>query len=172
CATIKTAVSKATDDDIINIAAGTYLEHDIEIGKRLTLAGAGADNTIIDGGFDGRVFKIWMKTTISGVTVRHGRIVTNSALIFDTGGGAIINSGELTLQDSVLHDNDTIGHGGAIFNYGELTIDNTEILTNSTDLYGGGIYNYIFGAITMTDSLIANNEAVGTFGGGIYTFQP
>ncbi|MCA9929290.1 MAG: hypothetical protein KC419_12450 [Anaerolineales bacterium] len=58
CATIKTAVSKAADDDIINIATGTYLEHDIEIGKRLTLVGAGADNTTIDGSFDGRVFKI------------------------------------------------------------------------------------------------------------------
>lgn len=172
CETIKTAVSKATDDDTIQLAAGVYLETDIEIYKRLTLIGAGAETTIIDGNFADRVFQIGAKTTISDVTIQHGKNVTTSSIIFDTGGGAILNGGELTIQNSVLLENSTVGTGGAIFNYGELTIDNTEILTNTTDSIGGGIYNYSFGAITVTNSLIAGNEAKGSQGGGIYTPNP
>ncbi|MEJ2750894.1 MAG: hypothetical protein P8183_23750, partial [Anaerolineae bacterium] len=88
CQTIATAVTKAAHDDTIQIAAGTYLEHDIEISKRLTLIGAGAGSTIIDGHHAGRVLRNTLETTISGVTILNGSIITPSAYIFDIGGGA------------------------------------------------------------------------------------
>ena len=171
CETIETAVSKASDTDTIQLAAGVYVETGIQIYKQLTLVGASAETTIIDGNYTDRIFRIGAKTTISDVTIRHGKNMTTSSLAFDTGGGALLNSGELTIQNSVFVDNSTVGNGGAIYNLGDLSIFNTEILTNTTNGLGGGIYNYVLGSLTVTNSTIAGNEAVGIFGGGIYTTQ-
>ncbi|MCB8921323.1 MAG: hypothetical protein H6662_07045 [Ardenticatenaceae bacterium] len=171
CATIETAVAKASADDTIQIAAGTYLEHDITI-YQLTLLGAGAGSTIIDANYAGRAFQFSGSSTLSGVTIQHGQVVTDSSIIFDTSGGAILASGSLTIEDSVLINNNAQGNGGAIFNNGDLIINNTQILSNTTEANGGGIYNYTSGGITMTHSLVAENVAEFTYGGGIYATQP
>lgn len=174
CKTIAGAVAKAANDDTIQIAAGTYLEHDVEIFERLTLVGAGAGSTIVDGGSAGRVFRIGAAATISGVTIQNGATITPSSNIFDVGGGAILNTSSLTIQDSVLKHNSALGSGGAIFTMNAaLIIENTEILSNTAEGMGGGIYGYNSGgAITLTNSLLAGNTAVGIMGGGIEANGP
>ncbi len=170
CATITAAIGKSVDGDTIQIAAGTYLEHDIELSSNnLTLVGAGAGSTIIDGGGNGRVFRTYLKNTIANVTIQNGATITPPSNIFDTGGGAILNSGTLTIQDSVIKNNSALGSGGAIFTLNHaLTIENTEIISNTAEGVGGGIYGYnTGGVITLTNSLLAGNTAVGTYGGGI-----
>jgi hypothetical protein len=57
CQSIHAAVTKAPDGAIIDVAAGTYDEN-LTITKTLTIAGARADLTRIDGGRRGRVFFI------------------------------------------------------------------------------------------------------------------
>ncbi len=172
CATIGTAVSKATSGDTIEIAAGTYTEHDILLDKELSLIGAGAGSTVVDGGGNGRIFTINLSSTISGLTLQNG-LTPDDGIIFNSGGGAIFNSTSAVtlLQNVVITNNEAAGSGGAIFNNGFLTIDNSEIISNTADGNGGGIYNYSLGAITTTHTIIANNIAT-SFGGGIYANQP
>ena len=174
CQTIAETVTKAANNDTIQIAAGTYLENEIEVFKQLTLVGDGAGSTIIDGRNAGRVFRTGFEVTISSVTIQNGATITPSSNIFDIGGGAILNSGALTIQDSVLQNNSALGNGGAIFNMNDaLIIENTEILSNTADGLGGGIYGYnLGGAITLTNSLLARNTAVSLYGGGIDTNGP
>ncbi|MCB9419753.1 MAG: hypothetical protein H6667_08110 [Ardenticatenaceae bacterium] len=174
CKTIGAAVAKAVDNDTIQIAAGTYAENNIEVFKILTITGAGAGSTIIDGNHAGRVIRTTVNLTLSGVTIQNGATITPSSNIFNVGGGAILNSGALIIQNSVLKNNSALGSGGAIFTLNNaLVIENTEILSNTAEGLGGGIYGYnANGAITLTNSLLAGNTAVGIYGGGIDTNGP
>ena len=166
CATIGGAVDKAFDDDTIEIAAGTYNEHDIEVFKQLTLIGAGMTNTVVDAGGNGRVFRVGSIVQISNLRMQNGQ--TSDGDIFAEGGGAVLVSGDLILKDVAMVGNHAIGNGGAIFNVGTLELENTLVVSNTADAIGGGIYNYNIGVITMTQSTVANNTAVGIFGGGIF----
>jgi hypothetical protein len=167
CATIGDAVAKASGGDSIEIAAGTYNEHDIEIFKELTLTGAGAESTIVDAGENGRLFHAGTTVTISNLTMQNG--LTSAGDIFAQGGGAVLFTGDsLTLQNVILKDNYAVGNGGAIFNNGDLLLQNTQVLSNTAAAIGGGIYNYTLGIISVTQSAIMYNTAIGTQGGGIY----
>lgn len=167
CATIGEAVIKATDGDTIEIAAGTYNEHDIEIFEELTLNGAGLENTFVDAGGNGRLFHIGITTTLSGLTLQNGQ-TPSVGNIFITGGGAILATGDLTLQQVRLLDNHAGGSGGSIFNNGDLVLQNTQVLSNTAAGIGGGLYNYTLGTISVTQSALMHNTAIGIQGGGIY----
>ena len=101
-----------------------------------------------------------------------------------TGGGAILNGGELTLTNCTISGN-TAGEntqGGAIKNFLKLTINNSKITGNTATEGGGGIY--AAGStesgefVTINNSTISDNVAntgtgsttVGN-GGGIWTQQ-
>ena len=89
----------------------------------------------------------------------------------DDKGGAIYNSGEVTLSDSVFRENtafneESSAYGGAIYNRYKLDISNS-IFTNNmaeTDwlLAGGGaIYNDRLGTLTISDSAFTGNISTG-----------
>ena len=168
CASIAATVVKAIDGDTIEIAAGTYNEHEIQLSEQLTLNGAGIGNTILDAGGAGRAFSVGSTVVVSGLLIQNGQ--TASGSIFTEGGGAIFTSSgaHLTLRNAALQSNHAVGEGGAIFNIGNLVLDNTQVLSNTAGGYGGGIYNYNLGVITITQSLLAHNTALGSQGGGIY----
>ena len=171
CATIAAALDKASDGDTIEIAAGVYPEYELVISDDITLQGAGQNQTIIDGQLQGRVLTNNATTTISDLTIRNGRIMTDSSLIFDTGGGGIFNQVTLNLVNTTLSNHSVNGSGGAIFNNGDLYLDHSEVLSSTSDGFGGGIYVYL-GTVTIHNSLIADNTAFGSQGGGIYSAQP
>ncbi len=169
CATINAAIGKAADGDTIEIAAGTYHEHDVQVDRQLTLNGAGSDVSIVDADALGRVFEVTTIVTISNLRLQNGQTPMGS--LFPSSGGAVFTGGSarLTLRNAVLIDNHAPGSGGAIFNIGHLTLENTQVLSNTTDGAGGGLYNYNIGVITVTQSLIAYNTALAyDSGGGIY----
>jgi hypothetical protein len=132
-------------------------------GPVITITGAGAASTIIDGnGIDG-VLRINYRRTaqISGVTVRNGK---NSDLNTGTLGGGIRNAGNLTLQNVVVRDNEAPA-GGGIYNNNELVIYDSTIESNhATNNNGGGIENQ--GQLAIVATTIDSNSAVGG-GGGI-----
>ncbi len=97
-------------------------------------------------------------TTIQNIVVRNTK-VTGS-------GGAINNSGTLTLTSSTIYSNTATSSGGAILNGGTLFITNSVVYSNSTP-YGGGIANIVTGTLTISNSSIYSNAAA-TSGGGIY----
>ncbi|MCB8948413.1 MAG: hypothetical protein H6653_10405 [Ardenticatenaceae bacterium] len=165
CETIAGAMGKAGIDDIIEIAAGTYHENltDGLIVQDLTLNGAGVGSTIIDGSASGRVLETAGNVTITGVTIQNGSF--NPVDIF--GGAGIANYGVLWLEDSLITGNSTTSGGGGIFNNHQLTLVNSEVSGNTAGSIGGGIVNYVNDTITITNSLIANND--GNQGGGLYS---
>jgi len=164
---LNNAVNTASSGDTLNLAAGTYTEHDITINKDLTIIGQDQSNTIIDAQGQGRIFYI-----SSGVTLTLQDITLTGGYVNDNG-GAIYNSGTLNVKDSTFSGNTATGNGGAIFNYlGNLNINGCNFIDNhATGSYsptGGAISNIAYGSskFAATDSNFTGNSAVK--GGAIY----
>ncbi|HEY65776.1 MAG TPA: CSLREA domain-containing protein [Caldilineae bacterium] len=179
------------DDEII-LPAGTYVlaisgtnednnaSGDLDIKSNLTIKGAGADVTIIDGNQIDRVLHVHYGAivTINDVKITNGK-TPDGANPGDSGedGGGIYNEGTLTLNDCIVTGNatgngngDSVyggdgGYGGGIANIGTLTVNRCTISNNYTgngngnDGYGGdggGIYNE--GTLTLNDSTVSGNQ--------------
>ncbi len=101
----------------------------------LTIVGAGARRTIVDGNHLDRVFSIANVATVSikDLTITGGD---------STGGGT---SKEIDM-------------GGGIYNTGTLTLDRVAVVRNHAD-GGGGIFSVPGSYITIDRSLVANNTA-------------
>lgn len=193
--------------DTVIIPAGVYyltiastaenyaLDGDLDLTDSVTILGAGAAETIIDGNRDvtnGRIFHIFSGVYVhmSHLTLRNG---THEVTAGSSGtSGGIMNRGALTLEYVRLLDNQEGGflndgiaelnavtyanHTGgfaALTNTGggTLTIRNSTINHNYSSGYsnGGGI-NASNGTITIINSTIAYNQAT-LNGGGIYVAQ-
>ena len=136
---------------------------DLDLLGPVTITGAGAGATIIDGNDLDRVFEVFAVATISDVTVRDGGNVT-------VGAGINVNaaSGELDLARAVVRDNVATHRGGGIFAGGPLSLDEVEIRDNTaTASFGGGLYVDLEPAVSVTRTTIAGNYA-GTQGGGAW----
>jgi pectin methylesterase-like acyl-CoA thioesterase len=136
---VQAAIDAAKKGATIRICAGTYPEHDITIGKSLTLAGAGAEaddtqNTVLDAGGQGRVMAINQATvTLRGLRLTGGDDTNRPA---DTFGGGISNSGKLTLDRCTVTGN----RAGSSF--------------------GGGVYTGEGASLALKNSHVTNNVAV------------
>lgn len=118
----------------------------------LTIAGAGAQQTVIDGNAQGRVFFVTGAGTnvaLNGVTVRNGG---GGVAI----GGGIYNTATLSLTDSVILGNT----GGGIYNTGTLTLLNCTVSGN----FGSGGIDNSAGTVLFSNGTMSNNSA--THGGG------
>lgn len=129
----------------------------------ITITGASAGTTIIDAHAIDRIFKVAANRTavISGVTLRNGS--TASAP-----GGAISNSGDLTVDHSVISHNTAEGFtaaGGGIHNIGTLHLSHVT-LGDNTAPRGGAIVSYA-GSIHLSDCTLSANHA--NAGGGIFS---
>ncbi len=181
---LRDAIGEAEHGDTIEIPPGIYTLRiaELVLNKDLTLAGAGADQTVIQaaeslGTANSRVLRIPIgrTVTISGITIRYGvadstaeRHVVFPATVggivttnYEFGGGIHIH-GTLTLIDSVVNDN-SAGGGGGIFNGGTLIMKNSRIGNNQADGQGGGIFNG--GILELEGGAFQNNRSQG--GGAI-----
>jgi len=164
--------------DVILLPAGTYTltlagagedqgaTGDLDLRDDLTILGASADTTVIDGGQLDRVLDIaaGVHAEISGVTIRNGRVAG--------AGGGIRNAGTLDLSASVVSGNSTTqgGYGGGIWSGGggsTLALDRSTISGNSADGGGGGFA--LSSATTVTESTVSGNHA-NLYGGGLYAY--
>jgi hypothetical protein len=177
CKTIGRAISYSTSGDSIIVAAATYREN-LSIAFSLTITGASAPTTIIDGGHTAAVVTIRSgSVNLSQVTIRNGSGLSH--------GGGIYNAGTLTITKTTVsgntsNDNVVIGGGlgGGIYNDGTLTIVQSTVSGNSVSrarigasAAGAGIYNT--GSLTITNSTLSGNQAVdywpagAPYGGGL-----
>jgi len=172
CGSIQTAITTAEgvsysgDDVTINVAAGTYTENDTISGasfNSLTIAGAGASTTTVNGNQAGSVFTINGGTvTIDDLTITNGLSAGGYGDGIDITGGA----GPVTVNDSTLSDNGTAsgGAGGGIYNFDD-TLTVTDSLFSNDNRYFGGAINSNGGTLTLTDSTLSGNSSAA--GGGI-----
>ncbi|MFC1464965.1 MAG: choice-of-anchor Q domain-containing protein [Candidatus Brachytrichaceae bacterium NZ_4S206] len=205
------ACPAGTGNDTINLPAGTYTlslagpnennnaTGDLDVfpisstGGTVTLQGAGAGTTIIDGGGIDRVLHLIRSDStliVRDVTIRNGQLT-------DASGAGILSWGALELRNVIIENNiaskvsgDPVGggfcigcgpgtgsgvleqviirnnqanRGGGIFSNRPLTITATSIISN-TAVVGGAIENY--GALTLVNSTISSNTAT-SYAGGI-----
>ena len=81
-----------------------------------------------------------------------------------TYGGAIANSGTLTVTGATFSNN-VAEDGGALENYGVAAIAKSKFVNNHAGFNGGAVHNE--GSVTVTDSRFSGNSA-GNFGAGIF----
>ena len=161
CATIGHAISLAASGDNIQIAAATYQEN-LSIPFNLTLNGANAATTIVDGTNTANVFTVGsgISLTLSNFTIKNG--------VGYSGGGGVDNGGTLTVNQCNFYTNTALS-GGAILNTGRATISNTNFSGNSPYFFGhsascGAIDNQ--GPMTITTSTFYNNYANNNYTSG------
>jgi hypothetical protein len=188
-ATIQAAVNDAQCTSI-QVPAGAY-EENVFVVRSLSITGAGADVTVVQGSGAASVFFIMKGITVSlsGLTITGGTgsdlgdgntygggilnggaltmaesVITNNRATI--GGGIISVEGSLHLVDSTIADNHAKAAGGGIANLeGELTVENSTIRDNSADT-GGGILAYM-SMVKVSNSVIRANQAASS-GGGLY----
>ncbi|HET7092984.1 MAG TPA: hypothetical protein VFI22_05880 [Thermomicrobiales bacterium] len=167
---VHAAVEAAERGRTVYLGANTYgFERTLTIGKDLTLVGAGANKTTLEG--DGvRVIDI-----VAGATVVIRNLTITEGLAQSGSGGGIRNKGNLTLEGVDVADNQAASNpgnnqptdGGGIYNTGTLALSSfCKVMENSAS-NGGGIRND-GGSVTLTDTIVTGNAAVEQ-GGGIAT---
>lgn len=167
--TIQSAIADASCDPI-TAAPGTYPEN-LDIDRDVTIAGAGADVTTIDGTGTGRVISLISDTvrtvSITGFTVTGGQggIVVN--------GETIATSHVLTLDGVLVTNNSALSNGGGISigNGPTVTVSDSAIAANSSTGFGGGITASLPTMVTLVNVTISGNSAAGG-GGGFATSGP
>jgi hypothetical protein len=163
CLTIGAAVGKAASGDTIQIADGTYYEN-LDINLDLTFIGAGKELTFLDGSQAGRVFVAASSSiSLADLTVQNGSV---SGSGFAGKGAGIFNYNHLVLDNVRVINNSSQDGGAGIFTSGRLVIQNSDIISNTTEGTGGGIEIWSNGTVTLTQSLVAWNDA--SMGGGVF----
>ena len=175
------AVDAGSGGDTIAIPAGRFrltiagaaedaaATGDLDLTKSITIQGAGARQTLIDGSGLDRVFDV-----ASGVTALIADVTVTGGLV-DDGGGGIASAGTVTLLRDTITNNEALAagnnSGGGVSSSGILTVTQSTISGNRA-YNGGGIA--FAGTATIADSTIAGNRAGGLGsngdGGGISGF--
>jgi hypothetical protein len=180
---IQSAINAAAPGDTINVAAGTYSEN-LTITHALTLNGAGAASTFVDGGGVDRVITIVSDPSqvvnISNLTIQHGHAFIHGGGIANGNFNPSAGAATLNLSSCVVSANHAgFGGGGGsnqeaggILTVGPLTMVNCTISNNSSDGDAGGVG--IFGpSATIANSTVTGNTAGASeccgFGAGLAT---
>jgi CSLREA domain-containing protein len=175
--------------DTINLPTGVYLLTragdedgallgDLDITGDLTIQGAGSGVSIVDGNgavTGDRVFQILsnaLNVSLSGLTIRNGRKVTNT---FDEGGGLYWDGSgsHLTLSDVIIESNQARYGGGLYLNYSGLgdvvSLNHLSLHANIATTGSAGGMGANFGDLATLDlsaSQVYSNTAYE--GGGLY----
>ena len=184
---LRTLISSAAFGDTIVIPAGTITltgadreelnaSGDLDIINDLTIRGASATTTIIDGGGVDRVFDIHLNNIhISDLTVQNGHLY-NPLPATAEGGAGIRNAGTLELQRVIVQLNTMSGTGGSaakgggIANGGDLSVSDSIVRRNMTTDGGGGILHFGSSPAIIERCAIYDNTTHNT-GGGIQAFK-
>jgi hypothetical protein len=175
-------VNASTTNDTINVAAGTYLitgprqedsnvSGDLDIAKgagTLTINGAGAGTTRVRGNASDRVLHIVNATsvTINDLAIEDGSGIDNGgSLVQGMGGGILVASGNLTLQDCEFNNNVVAGLNGADGADGTAGAINGGTGGVGAQAHGGAINMSGTGNLTITNCTFTDNDALGGSGG-------
>lgn len=157
--------------DTINVPAGTYLltvgsagddanaggDLDATDANGLTLTGAGANQTILDGnGLDRVLHATAGPLTLNNVTVQHGSVI-------DNGGGVRFGSAA-TVNGSTFFSNTAAQQGGGAYFANVANVSGSSFLSNTAGQQSGGAHFQNISALTTTT--FSYNRATTGNGGG------
>lgn len=136
----------------------------------VTIEGPADKGITLDANRSGRALVVHGETvTLQNLTITGGE---------NTSGGAILNEGDLTLENCTVTGNhaptagNDLGSGGGIASFGPLTLVNSTVSGNTADYLGGGVFfSDQASALTIDNSTIVDNEATDGYGGGLYAAQ-
>jgi hypothetical protein len=171
-AALTTAQSNG-EDDSINVASGNY---DVSGGTltyngaaevfSLTIEGAGAATTILDGGDTVQILSINASTSAGTVTIR-GMTFQNGITTLSPAGTLSILASNITLENSWFLNN--LGGGGNLRGFGNITVTGCEFRGNSSGLGGaGGLNINNQGTTVVSKNLIVQNTGATTGAGGAW----
>jgi CSLREA domain-containing protein len=174
---LRDAVALSAAGATLAVPAGHYVLTlgAITINQDLTLAGAGARTTVIDGNASSGIFDLPTVLTIEidDVSLINGNAVTVDPNFGFPAGGALDGSGTATLRRCRIANNQA-ALGGGIAWTGTLTIDESTIAGNTATVpiegFSGGGILAIGGAVTMTNSTLTGNTTAGLGGGAGFLF--
>ncbi len=162
--TLRYALNNVTDNDIITfaddlIASATpiLLASNLpDIVSDLTIRGNGVS---ISG--DNQFHILWINDPNKTVFIDRVHFTQGN----DIDGGAILNSGNLTLQSCIFSNNHVTNWGGAVLNGGILEVTGCTFYNNYTSDNGGAIYSNGL-LTTLSGNLFYGNSAM--MGGDIF----
>jgi len=165
-------VRSATAPYTITLPAGTY---------RLTRLGVDDTNSAGDLDILAAAGSVSIAGTSSGSTVIRGPgivVGTDRVLHIDPAstGGLTVNISDVTIEEGYASDKGggVYIRGANVVNITDCVIADNQVTTLSVSS-GGGIHNAYGGTLTLTRTIVTNNEAragvidAGIFGGGIYS---
>ncbi len=148
------------------------------VDSNVIISGPGYGILAVDGNQESRVLLVTSTATLSGLTICGGYCGTS--------GGGILNSGVLTIVDSVVTDNGTASQfvGGGICNSNTLIVIGSTISSNESWRGGGiasGPASSIVPSVRLINSVVVGNasysykdyagNAMAGEGGGIYAYS-
>ena len=163
---LRQAITNANPGDTIDFAANVrgaiLLTSELIINKNLIINGPGANLLGVEGRdqpTESRVFYLTTATAmISSLRISNG-------FSSGAGGGVIVSSGSLTLNNCLINGNGAESGGGAFVSTGgTLTITSSTISGNSSAVEGGGVSNR-GGTLFLINTTIIGNTA--PRGGGV-----
>jgi hypothetical protein len=183
---LRSALSTAEsngENDVINIEAGLYhtggakFTYESIEDFSITVQGAGAVLTILDGDNRNRVLKVSAKSdsdvfiSISGLTIQNGFFISRPGYTpFPIGAGIIAVSQNLTIEGCEFINNTIAGagDGGGLYASASNTVNLSKNLfsNNSADGLGGGAY-LTASKLNISGNQFIDNSAIGS-GGGAY----
>ena len=172
---LRDAVATANPGDTVQIPAGTYvltLGH-VDITQDLTLVGAGARTTVIDGNASSRIFLVSgiIEVVISDLSLING--MNTGIGTSGGGGGAILATGPSTTTPvtftlrrcTVANNQATEAQGGGLFmRNAVINLAENTIINNTTAFSGGGL-----SLLSVTGSIVNNTFSGNSafLGGGL-----
>lgn len=142
---IQNAIISSSNGDTLNLAPGTYYEHDILVNKNLTINGPKPNGHGVE-------------ATINSQNI--GRV-------FKTCAGVKLTLNYLKLQNGDAYKDKDCDYGGGIYSKGKLTLNNCNIMGNKAE-YGGGIYCE-YGLLVVSSNI---NHNLAVYGGGVNALNP
>ena len=155
-----------------NLIRFSQLTGELSINDSLSIDGAAVGGVVIAANPSGysRVLNFSASLgslTLQDLTITGGRLGGSTSASF---GGGIRSLGDLTLINSTVSGNLTLGAGGGIYvSDGDVSLINTAISGNVARYFGGGISNSN-GNVFLTNSTVSENGSFGREnirGGGI-----
>ena len=162
------SLTGADVDDGVDTAfvSGEQAYGDLDITETVTINGAGAATTIIDGNQVDRIIQVHLYggLTLDGVTLRNGHSLSQS----DWGGCLRANYATVSISNSVVDNCQSALDGGAIYSKNStMTLTNVEVKNSTASDRGAGIAHYS-GSLTVSGSSFHDNTTQGFGGGAIY----